>query len=166
MAFAQAPHPGTMPTPSGRPRRPMWHWLLLAVVALFGLLIVAVFAIFIAFQVLNRGNPANTLDDFYTSLESKDCELFMESTTEDFQEATGFTSCEIFDAELGEVSEVDYQVDERINRQGYAIFEVTETYSDGGEEFEVEMRYFVRRIDGQWDLAGFEPIDEGTEPIT
>ena len=165
MAFAQAPQSGPTPRSSGRPRRPLWHWLLLGGVAALGLLVVAVFAVFIGFQVLTRGNPETTLEDFYTSLEEKDCELFMESTTEEFRQATGFTSCEIFDAELGQVTEVDYRVDDRINRQGYAIFEVTETYSDNGEEFDVRMRYFVRRIDGQWDLDGFQPV-EGSEPIT
>lgn len=166
MAYAQAPQGSPMPSASGRPKRPLWHWLLLGGVLLVGLLVVAAFAIFIAFQVLNRGNPQSTLEDFYSSLENTDCEKFMDSTTEDFRQNTGLTSCEIFDENLGNVSAVDYRVDDRINRQGYAIFEVTETYSDNGEEVEVKLRYYVRRIDGQWDLDGIEMVEEGGEPIT
>ncbi|MDN5900086.1 MAG: hypothetical protein L0H74_08470 [Brachybacterium sp.] len=155
-----------MPSPSGRPKRPMWHWLLLGGAGALGLLVVGVFAVVIAFQVLTRGDPQSTLEDFYSSLESTDCELFMESTTDEFRQATGLTSCESFEGALGDVSSVDYQVDDRINRQGYAIFEVTETYSDNGEDVEVELRYYVRRTDGQWDLDGIELVAEGGEPIT
>ncbi|WP_157773409.1 hypothetical protein [Brachybacterium vulturis] len=155
-----------MPSASGRPKRPLWHWLLLGGVAAAGLLMVAAFAIYIGFQVLTRGNPQTTLEDFYASLESTDCELFTESTTETFREATGLTSCRSFEENLGDISAVEYQVDDRINRQGYAIFAVTETYTDNGEEVEVELRYYVRRIDGQWDLDAIELVQEGTEPIT
>jgi hypothetical protein len=120
----------------------------------------------IAVQLLGRGDPRSTLDDFYSALETTDCELFMESTTERYRDATGLTSCEVFEREIGAVSAVDYAVDERTNRQGYAIFEVTETYSVDGEQVEVPLRYYVRRIDGQWDLDGIELLDEGSEPVT
>ncbi|ASK65046.1 hypothetical protein CFK39_03525 [Brachybacterium avium] len=155
-----------MPSPSGRPRRPLWHWLLLGGAGALGLLVVGIFAVVIAFQVLTRGNPRTTLEDFYSSLENTDCELFMESTTDDFRRVTGLTSCESFEETLGDVSAIDYRVQDRINRQGYAIFEVTETYSDNGEAVEVELRYYVRRIDGQWDLDVIELVAEGGEPIT
>lgn len=150
----------------GRPKRPLWHWLVLAGIALLGLLVVGVMAVIIAVQLFTRGNPQSTLEDFYTSLETTDCELFMDSTTDDFRTATGLTSCGVFEQELGAVSAVDYEVDERINRQGYAIFEVTETYSVDGQQQEVPLRYYVRRIDGQWDLDGIELLDESSEPIT
>jgi hypothetical protein len=166
MVYAQPPQGRPMPSASGRAKRPLWHWLLLAGVGLLGLAVVGVFAVFIAIQVLTRGNPQSTLEDFYSSLEQTDCELFMDSTTETYREATGLTSCSIFEEALGGVTAIDYQVDDRINRQGYAIFEVTETYSDNGEEVEVELRYYVRRIDGQWDLDGIELVEEGSEPIT
>ena len=166
MVHAYAPQ-GRPPTAApGRPRRPLWHWLLLAGVAALGLLIVGIFGIIIAFQLLTRGNPQSTLEDFYTSLESTDCELFMESTTMEFRESTGLTTCSIFEDALGGVSSVNYEVDDRINRQGYAIFEVTETYSDNGEDVEVQLRYYVRRIDGQWDLDGIELVEPGGQPIT
>ncbi|MGP9538801.1 hypothetical protein ACT3SP_12365 [Brachybacterium sp. AOP43-C2-M15] len=155
-----------MPAPSGRTGRPLWHWLLLGGAAAAGLLVVAVLAAIIAFQLLTRGDPQSTLEDFYTSLATTDCELFMDSTTEDFRDATGLSSCPVFEEQVGGVRGIDYEVDDRINRQGYAIFEVTESYSDGGESVEVQMRYYVRRIDGQWDLDGIEVVSEGTEPIT
>ena len=63
-------------------------------------------------------------------------------------------------------SSVDYTVDERINRQGYAIFEVTESYSVEGEDVDVALRCYVRRIDGEWDLDGIEVLEPGAEPIT
>lgn len=166
MVFAQSPQGRPMSGPSSRPKRPMWHWLLVAGVAAAGLLVIGIFAVVIAVQVLTRGNPQTTLEDFYSALETTDCELFMESTTEGYREATGLTSCSIFEEQLGRFSSVDYEVDERINRQGYAIFEVTESYSSNGEDVEVELRYYVRRIDGQWDLDGIEVIEPGAEPIT
>lgn len=168
MVYAQAPQGHAMPAPSGRPRRPLWHWLLLAGVAAVGLLVVAALAIVITVQLLTRGNPQTTLEDYYTALADSDCELFMESTTEEFREAAELTSCTAFEETLGSVGEIDYAVDDRINRQGYAIFEVTESYSENGQSAEVELHFYVRRIDGQWDLDGFEVIqvDEGTEPIT
>lgn len=166
MVYAQPPLARPLPSGSGRPKRPMWHWLLIGGVAAVGLLVIAAFAIFIAFQVLTRGNPQSTLEDFYTSLETTDCELFMDSTTEEYRDATGLTSCSIFEEALGGISSIDYQVDERINRQGYAIFEVTESFSSNGEDAEVQLRYYVRRIDGQWDLDGIEVVDPGAEPIT
>ena len=166
MIYAQSPQGRPMPAPSGRPKRPMWHWLLVAGVAALGLLVIGIFAVVIAFQVLTRGNPQTTLEDFYSALGTTDCELFMDSTTQSYREATGLTSCSIFEEELGRFSSVDYEVDERINRQGYAIFEVTESYSSAGEDVEVKLRYYVRRIDGQWDLDGIEVIEPGAEPIT
>lgn len=157
---------GPTPPSAGRTGRPLWHWLVLAAVTAAGLLVVAIVGVIIAIQLLGRGNPQDTLDDFYTSLAEHDCELFMESTTQDYRERTGLTRCEVFDAELGGVSAVDYQVEDRINRQGYAIFEVTETYSRDGEQIEVPVRFYVRRIDGQWDLDGIEVVDSDSQPIT
>lgn len=166
MVHAQPPQGRPLPSSSGRPRRPLWHWLLLGGVGAVGLLVIGAFALFIGYQVLTRGNPQSTLEDFYSALESTDCELFMDSTTEEYRQATGLTSCGIFEETLGAVSGIDYEVEDRINRQGYAIFEVTETYSAGGEEVEASLRYYVRRIDGQWDLDGIELVDENSVPIT
>ena len=165
MVYAQAPQGPPMPSSSGRPKRPMWHWLLLGTVALLGLLLVAVFAIFIAFQVLSRGNPQDTVDDFYAALETGDCELYEDSTTEPFREAFGLTSCADFEAAFSGGASADYTVDDRVNRQGFAIFDVTESFTRDGQPVQAEVRFFVRRIDGQWDLAGFESIDEDTPPI-
>ena len=159
-----SPH-GPTPPSSGRAKRPLWHWLLLAAVTAGGLLVVAIVGVLIVVQLLGRGDPQDTLDDFYTSLGEHDCELFMDSTTEDFRDWTGWTTCEVFDEQLGNVSAVDYRIDERINRRGYAIFEVTETYSKNGETIEVPMRFYVRRIDGQWDLDAFEQVDPSADPI-
>ena len=166
MAYATSPQGGPPPASPGKPKRPLWHWLLMAGVAAVGLLLVAVFAIFIVMQLLNRGNPQSTLEDFYTSLETTDCQLFMDSTTEDFRTATDLASCGSFEETLGGVSAVDYTVEDRINRQGYAIFEVTERYQSEGESVEVELQYFVRRVDGQWDLDGISVVDPDSEPIT
>lgn len=166
MVHAQPVQGGPPPARGGRPKRPMWHWLLLAGVAAVGLLVVGAMVVLIAVQLLTRGNPQSTLEDFYSALETTDCELFMDSTTEAYREATGLTSCSVFEEELGQFSSVDYEVNERINRQGYAVFEVTETYSVGGEDTDVDLRYYVRRIDGQWDLDGIEVIDPGGVPLT
>ncbi|WP_157975658.1 hypothetical protein [Brachybacterium sp. YJGR34] len=166
MVHAQAPQGGGPRPGPGRAGRPLWHWLVLAGIALLGLLVVGVFAIVIAVQLLTRGDPESTLDDFYTSLESTDCALFMDSTTEQYREMTGLTSCEVFEENLGGISSVEYRVEERINRRGYAIFEVTETYSVDGEEVDVSLRYYVRRVDGQWDLDGIELVEDGAEPLT
>ena len=161
-----APAPQGRPAPIGRARRPLWHWLVVGGIAAVGLLIVAAFGVFILIQVVTRGNPEHTLDDFYTSLQEADCELFMESTTEEYQSMTGMTSCSIFDGQVSGVSGVDYEVTDRINRQGYAIFEVTETYSQDGEEVEVQLRFYVRRLEGQWGLDGIELLSEDSQPIT
>lgn len=161
-----SPYPSAPGSTPGRAKRPVWHWILLGAVALLGLLVVGTLGVIIAVQLLTRGNPQSTLEDFYTSLETADCELFMDSTTEEYRAATGLTSCTILEDELGPISAVDYEVNDRINRQGYAIFEVTETYTVEGQEVDVDLRYYVRRIDGQWDLDGIELLEPGAEPIT
>lgn len=166
MVHAQPLQGHPSPGRGGRAKRPLWHWLVLAGVALLGLLVVGVMAVIIAVQLFTRGNPQSTLEDFYASLESTDCELFMDSTTDEFRTATGLTSCEVFEHELGAVSAVDYEIEERTNRQGYAMFEVTETYSVDGQQVEVPLRYYVRRIDGQWDLDGIEQLEQGADPLT
>lgn len=166
MAYAQASSNMPQKAPTTRPKRPIWHWLLVGGVALLGLLLVAALAIFIGWRILDRGNPEDTLDDFYSSLQSADCELFMESTTDEFQQATGLTSCAVFDENIAGVSGVDYEVTDRTNRQGYAIFEVTETFTADGQSESVDARFYVRRIDGQWDLDLVETVEPGSEPIT
>lgn len=165
MAYAQAPQGRPMPSSSGGPKRPLWHWLLIAGVAALGLLVAAVFAVFIGFQILNRGNPQDTVDDFYASLANGDCELYEDSTTASFREAFGLTNCADFEAAFPGGSSADYTVDDRVNRQGYAIFDVTESFTRDGVPTETEVRFFVRRIDGQWDLDGLQTIDEDTPAI-
>ncbi|GAA4523878.1 hypothetical protein GCM10023160_14590 [Brachybacterium paraconglomeratum] len=165
MVYAQ-PQQGRPQAPgAGRPKRPMWHWLLVGGCAAVSLLVIAAFALFIAFQVLHRGNPEDTVDDFYTSLESGDCELYENSTTEQFREGFGLTSCADFEAAFSAGGTADYTVDDRVNRQGYAIFDVTESFTRDGQPVQAEVRFFVRRIDGQWDLDGLQPIDASTPPI-
>ena len=165
MVHAQAPQGPPVPPTPGKPKRPMWHWLLLGGVAALGLLVVAVFALFIAFQLLNRGNPQDTVDDFYASLETGDCELYKNSTTEAFREGFGLTTCADFEAAFSAGGTADYTVDDRVNRQGFAIFDVTESFTRDGEPVQAEVRFFVRRIDGQWDLDGLQPIEADTPPI-
>ncbi|MDN6329988.1 MAG: hypothetical protein L0J84_11680 [Brachybacterium sp.] len=143
----------------------MWHWLVLAGITAVGLLVVAAFALFIAFQILNRGDPEDTVDDFYAALEDGDCELYMDSTTEPFRQDFGLTTCADFEAAFGGNGTAEYTVDDRVNRQGYAIFDITESFTRDGEPAQAEVRFFVRRIDGQWDLDGLMPIEEGTPPI-
>ncbi|MFC7457122.1 hypothetical protein ACFQS2_07995 [Brachybacterium sp. GCM10030267] len=152
--------------PRSARRRPLWHWLLAAGIAAVGLVIVGLFAVIIAWQVLTRGNPQSTLEDFYSSLQSGDCELFEDSTTQEYRESTGLTSCEVFEETVGGMSGIDYEVTERTNRQGYAIFDVTETYTVDGRDTEVQLQYFVRRTDGQWDLDGIRLVEPGDDPIT
>lgn len=169
MIYAQPQPAGPSgPAPGGKKigGRPMWHWLVLGGIALVGLLLVSLVGLIVLLNLLGRGNPQDTLDDFYSSMENSDCELYMDSTTEEFRRALEITSCTAFDQTLGTVSAVDYTVNDRVNRQGYAIFEVTENIvnADGGKE-EVRLRYFILRTDGQWDLDGIQLVDEDTEPI-
>lgn len=165
-SFAAQPGPGG-PRPAVTPRRPMWHWLVLVGMALIALLVAAVIAVIILWQILGRGNPETTLDDFYTSMQNSDCELFQESTTEEYRDAIGWGSCSDFEAATAQAEGIDYEVNDRINRQGYAIFHVTESYTIEGTTEDVELRFWVRRIDGQWDLDGVEVIDpSGPDPIS
>lgn len=150
-----------------RRRRPLWQWLLVAGVAAVGLLIVLVVGAIVVWQLVVRGNPQDTLDDFYDSLSQGDCTLFRDSTTADFRSSTGLTDCGDFELATEGVTDVDYEVTDRVNRSGYAIFYVTESYSDGGETVDVPLRYYVERADGQWDLAGVELVDPSQpDPIT
>lgn len=165
MVYAQAPQGRPLPPPSPRPGRPTWHWLLLGGVAAVGLLVVAIFAVFIAYQVLTRGNPEDTVDDFYTALETGDCALYQDSTTAPFRQDFGLTSCADFEAAFSSGGTAEYTVEDRVNRQGFAIFDVTESFTRDGEPVQAEVRFFVRRVDGQWDLAGLQSIDEDTPPI-
>lgn len=165
MAHAQAPLGRPLPPSSGRPGRPLWHWLVLAGITALGLLVVGAFAIFIGFQILDRGDPEDTVDDFYAALETGDCELYESATTASFREAFGLTRCADFEAAFSGGGTADYTVDGRVNRRGYAIFDVTESFTRDGRPVRSEVRFFVRRTDGQWDLDGLQPIDEGTPPI-
>ncbi|MGY5766347.1 hypothetical protein ACXET9_14250 [Brachybacterium sp. DNPG3] len=173
MAYAQSMPQGRGPAPRGaangpaRPKRPLWQWIVVAGVALLGLLIVLIVAAIVLWQILMRGNPQDTLDDYYSSLSQGDCDLFQESTTRDFRDATGLSDCSIFEAATSGVTDIDYEVTDRVNRSGYAIFYVTEAYSDDGVRVEVPLRYYVERTDGQWDLAGIELVDPTQpDPIT
>lgn len=156
MSFAPSPVPG--PAPASRPRRPTWHWLVLGGIGLVGLLVLALVAGIILWQILVRGNPQDAVDDFYTSLAEGDCELFQETTTERFRDAT-FPSCAEFDAATAGISAADYTVDDRMNRQGYAMFTVTETVTIDGRPEEVQLRYYIVRAEGDWYLDGIELID-------
>ncbi|AXK45653.1 hypothetical protein [Brachybacterium saurashtrense] len=153
------------PSPASRPRRPLWHWLLLAGVGAVGLLVVAVLGVIIAIQLLTRGNPQATLEDYYSSLETQDCELFMDSTTAAFREAAGVTGCDAFEQAVGSATSIDFEVDDRTNRRGYAIFTVTERHQVEGQELEATLSYYVRRIDGQWDLDGIVLDEIDGEPV-
>lgn len=168
MTFAPAPHPSPVGgTPPPRPRRPLWHWLLLGGAGLALLLVALIVALILIWQILGRGDPEATLDDFYDSLQTSDCALFEETTTQEYRDATGLTSCDVFEEATSEVTGVDYEVTDRVNRFGYAIFYVTERYEDGDQTVEVPLRYFVERTSGQWDLAGIELVDEDApDPIT
>ena len=167
MTFAPAPRPGSAGPPPPRPRRPLWHWLLLGGAGMALLLVALIVALILIWQILGRGDPEATLDDFYDSLQTSDCVLFEETTTQEYRDATGLTSCDVFEEATSEVTGVDYEVTDRVNRFGYAIFYVTERYEDGDQTVEVPLRYFVERTSGQWDLAGIELVDEDApDPIT
>lgn len=167
MAFASAPHTGPVGAPSPTPKRPLWHWLLLGGAGMMLLLVALIVAVILIWQILGRGDPETTLDDFYASLQSSDCELFEATTTSEYRNATGLSSCEVFEQATSEVSGVDYEVTDRENRFGYAIFSVTERYEDRGEIIEVPLLYYVERSSGQWDLAGIELVDEDAPgPVT
>src|SRR5699024_11449516 len=108
-----------------------------------------------------------TLDAFYDSLHPSHCAPFGEATTPEDRDATGLTSCGVFGQATSDMTGVDYEVTERVNRFGYAIFYVAQRYEDRGETIEVPLRYFVERSSGQWGLAGIEPVDENSpDPIT
>ena len=167
MTFAPAPRPGSAGPPPPRPQRPLWHWLLLSGAGMALLLVALIVALILLWQILGRGDPETTLDDFYDSLQTSDCALFEETTTPEYRDATGLTSCDVFEQATSDMTGVDYEVTDRVNRFGYAIFYVTERYEDRGETIEVPLRYFVERSSGQWGLAGIEPVDENSpDPIT
>ena len=147
MTFASPSYPSPAGRPAPKPGRPTWHWLLLGGAGLMVLLVALLVAAIILWQILGRGNPENTLDDFYSALRTSDCELFEQATSE--------------------VTGVDYEVTDRVNRFGYAIFYVTERYEDGGQTVEVPLRYYIERSSGQWNLAGIELVDEDApDPLT
>lgn len=163
MSSTMHPRPAGAPGgASGRPKRPTWHWAVLGGCGVMVLLVSLVVAAVLFFQIANRGNPQDTLDDFYTAMDDSDCTLFMETTTEEYREATGLVDCSTFEGMTSQMGTIDYTVDERINRQGYAIFGVTETYQDGGQDVEAPLRFYVRRFDGGWYVDGVEVAGEPT----
>lgn len=165
MSYAPTPREGGWNAPPGKARRPLWHWLVLGGIGMIGLLITALVAGVILWQILARGNPESTLEDFYQSLQEGDCELFQDSTTQEYRDLTGLTSCDLFSEATSEREGIDYEVTDRVNRQGYAIFFVTETYTLEGEQVEVALRYYVERTGGQWDLAGIELVEESGDAV-
>lgn len=167
MIYASAPHPGPTGAPGSQPKRPTWHWLLLGGAALVALLIAGIVVLILAWQLLGRSDPESTLDNFYVSLQDSDCELFEESTTPEYRDDTGLTSCQLFEETTSEMTGIDYEVTDRVNRQGYAIFSVTETYTQDGQTVEVPLRYYIERASGQWGLAGIELVEEDApDPVT
>ena len=146
----------------GKPKRPTWHWVLLGSCSLLALLVGLGVVGVVGFQILNRGNPRDTLDNFYSAMASGDCELFEESTTEEYRQATELDDCATFDEMTSQMGQLDYTVDERINRQGYAIFEVTKTYQSGGQAMEAKFNFYVRRFDGGWFVDGVEVVQAPT----
>lgn len=160
MSYAPHPRPALAGAPSGKGGRPLWHWLVLGGGVLIALLVAAVIAGLILWQVLSRGNPQNTLEDFYQSLQDTDCEMFEDSTTERFRDVLGIASCQEFESAFSAFDGIDYEIEDRLDRQGYAIFTVTETYTEGAHQEQMAVRYYVRRIDGQWDLDAIEIVDD------
>ena len=158
MSFAQ-PHPTGPPgAGSAKPKRPVWHWVVLGSCSLIALLVGLAMAGYLAFQILNRGNPQDTLDNLYSAMATSDCEQFEQNTTEEFRDAIQMTDCAVFEQATANMVELDYEVNERINRQGYAIFEVTETFQREGQNLEAQMRFYVRRFDGGWYLDDLEVV--------
>src|SRR5690625_6480838 len=88
MTFAPAPRPGSAGPPPPRPQRPLWHWLLLGGAGMALLLVALIVALILLWQILGRGDPETTLDDFYDSLQTSDCALFEETTTPEYRDAT------------------------------------------------------------------------------
>ena len=120
MVYAQAPQGRSMPPRPPRPRRPMWHWLLLGGVAASDCWWWASSRVFIGFQLLTRGNPQTTLDDFYSSLWRTPTASV--HGVHDRGVPAGDRADELRDVRgglSGGAQRVDYQIDERINRQGY-----------------------------------------------
>lgn len=162
MSFAQ-PHPsGPAGSRPGKAKRPTWHWVVLGGCSLLALLIALGVAGLVGYQILNRGNPQDTLENFYTSMENGDCQLFEESTTEEYRQTTQLEDCATFETMTSQMGALDYTVDERVNRQGYAIFEVTETYQRDGQDVEAQLRFYVRRFEGGWFVDGVEVVDAPT----
>lgn len=144
--------------PAGKPKRPAWHWVLLGSCSLLALLVGLGVTGIVGYQILNRGNPQDTLEDFYSAMAEGDCELFQESTTVEYRQATELDDCGTFEAMTSRMGDLDYEVNERINRQGYAIFEVTETYQSNGQAMEAKLAFYVRRFDGGWFVDGVEVL--------
>src|SRR5699024_12050457 len=52
MTFAPAPRPGSAGPPPSRPRRPLWHWLLLSGAGMALLLVALIVALILLWQIL------------------------------------------------------------------------------------------------------------------
>lgn len=148
--------------PAGKPKRPTWHWVLLGSCSLLALLVGLGVTGIVGYQILNRGNPQDTLENFYSAMAEGDCELFQESTTEEYRRDMDLADCASFESMMSRMGDLNYSVDERINRQGYAIFEVTETYQSDGQAMEAKLAFFVRRSEGGWFVDSVQLIDAPT----
>ena len=158
MSFAQPLPSGPAGSRPGKAKRPTWHWVVLGGCSLLALLIALGVAGLVGYQILNRGNPQDTLENFYSAMAEGDCELFQESTTVEYRQATELDDCGTFESMTSRMGDLDYEVNERINRQGYAIFEVTETYQSNGQAMEAKLAFYVRRFDGGWFVDGVEVL--------
>lgn len=154
-------HPSPMahaggPAPRSASKRPMWHWLVLGGIALFGAIIITTVGGLVLWTILTRGNPQDTVDDFYTSLSTRDCDLFMSTTSEGFRQKTGLTDCATFDEAVNpEDANIHYEVTERINRSGYAIIGVRqEVHTPDMRTETVDISFLVRRESGGWLMDG------------
>lgn len=148
--------------PAGKPKRPTWHWVLLGSCSLLALLVGLGVTGIVGYQILNRGNPQDTLENFYSAMAEGNCELFQESTTEEYRRDMDLADCASFESMTSRMRDLNYSVDERINRQGYAIFEVTETYQSDGQAMEAKLAFFVRRFEGGWFVDSVQLIDAPT----
>ena len=139
---------------AGKPKRPTWHWLVIGGLLAAAALLVLVVGSVLLIMILARGNPQDTLDSFYESMRTGDCELFMESTSETFRDSTGLTSCSVFEENLAGI-DIDYDVNKRVNRSGYAVFGVTEHYQHPElGPVDVDMEFYIARRDGGWQMDG------------
>lgn len=143
------PGQGAHPAPT-KPSRKWLPWALggCGCLALIALAIVALIA---GIAILGGNGPEDAVRNYQTAWDESDCELFFQTTTEDYQDGATCADFEeaVASGGLGEYEILDSEID-----GDNAWVTTREEATVDGSTVSSEVVYDLVRIDGDWRIDG------------